>query len=821
MSHELFYTSAPKGLNPGSRGFCTVACTRGMPAPLIEKVESLSGYRPLFPPHDAKAPLNPIVWSHLRLTVGGKTCSVLSRICAAGIDYTDRTNKFAHHVILENGELPTAGPAWLVSQPGFLETRWDGEVKMLPAGRLPPRGDAAPAVCRAWQKLTGDAGWAGVVAEAFMKDANRPVILLFEPGMDLLPLLAEAVQLLPPERRWGVTFSTYLSGLPTGISCACRGLPRDSEEAATARRLPGALVLDLGAPLGKANPGPLVDTARTGKASVPVGTPPLPSYVVKEMVSEADVPSPREEGLLRPKSPPPPAPRREPPPLTLPMPHPADTVGMPVTASSWKGFSVGAASGVLLACAAVAAVGHFAPEALGLSSAEGKASTEDVRRAALEKYTSENGEELKQAAIQDYKQLHLGDVRSAAAQQYLDKHAEDIKQAAAQRYEDQHKDEVKKASVQAYLKKHEKDYLDKHGEDVMAAAAKDHLATKPAEVREAAVRAYTADPKNEKTILGAAVIEYGKGHSEEIKKAAAQQYLAGDGKDYLKKNEKDVREAAAKEYERQHGPAVKAEAVSSYMSKNEPEIKLAAVERYRKEHADDIKKLALTGQEFEEGEWKLPRIEQNCRLPSDLKEKPLKQLEGIDLARCFSGKLENSWTFRVIGTPPPFDDGRGFELKHAPTPEKDGVLLQLVEKGDAVKAPFAQFEVKGGKLYFHWKDSKQAEKSCLKAKQWLVGSLLEIQNGTQNRHIALQTPTELRRDDKLNPQDQLGEWARSIRAEWGLTMPNRSAPLLIDGLIVEFPGGASAKGRIVSPALSIYAKIEGKRVKVGQFKKAP
>src|SRR5262245_31377897 len=132
MSYELFYTSAPKGLQPGSRGFCTVATTRGMPAALMEKLEALSGYRPLFPPHDAKAALNPVVHAHLRINVGGKTYSVLSRIGTAELDYTERTNKFAHHVVLDAHELPPGGPAWVLGQSGFMETRWDGEVKYLP-----------------------------------------------------------------------------------------------------------------------------------------------------------------------------------------------------------------------------------------------------------------------------------------------------------------------------------------------------------------------------------------------------------------------------------------------------------------------------------------------------------------------------------------------------------------------------------------------------------------------------------------------------------------------------------------------------------------
>src|SRR5436305_464287 len=137
MSQELFFTSAPQGLQPGSQGFCTVAATRGMSPQLAEKLEGLSAYKPLYPPLDPKASLNPVGYSHLRVAVGGKSYHVLSRVSAAGLDYSNRTNKFAHHVVLEDSELPAAGPAWVLQQPGFLESVWDGQVKHLPAGRRP------------------------------------------------------------------------------------------------------------------------------------------------------------------------------------------------------------------------------------------------------------------------------------------------------------------------------------------------------------------------------------------------------------------------------------------------------------------------------------------------------------------------------------------------------------------------------------------------------------------------------------------------------------------------------------------------------------
>jgi hypothetical protein len=270
-----------------------------MPSALIEKVESLSGYRPLFPPNDPRASLSPVNHSHLQITLGGSIYHVLSRTCFAGLDYTDRTNKFAHHVILEPNELPPGGPAWLLRQPCFMETRWDGQVRQLPAGRVPPNGDARLSVCAEWQKQTGDAGWAGVIVDSFLKDPERPAFLLFDPGTDLLPLVAEALALLPPDQRWNVNFCTYLSGLPAGMNCAWRGVPRNSEEAMAAQRSPGALVINLVAKMGKAPAGPMVEAARTGRPparGTPAAVLPPPVPLAAANVSARSSPAPLTPG---------------------------------------------------------------------------------------------------------------------------------------------------------------------------------------------------------------------------------------------------------------------------------------------------------------------------------------------------------------------------------------------------------------------------------------------------------------------------------------------------------------------------------------------
>ena len=184
MSYELLYTSAARGLKPGSQGFCVVVSTQGLATNLADRLESLSGYRHVFPAQDAQAALNPIVWSHLRLSVAGRTYHVLSRIAAAGLDYTQRSNKIAHHIALETAELNAAGPAALLLAPGFMATDWDGQSRLLPQGRSAPAVTTAPAVCRGWQAATGDAGWGGVLAESAAGSASRPALLIFNPGTD-------------------------------------------------------------------------------------------------------------------------------------------------------------------------------------------------------------------------------------------------------------------------------------------------------------------------------------------------------------------------------------------------------------------------------------------------------------------------------------------------------------------------------------------------------------------------------------------------------------------------------------------------------------
>src|SRR5262249_28743714 len=144
---------APRGLRSTDQGFCAVSVTQGIPPGLTAKLETLSGYRHLFAPSDPRAPSNPVLYSHLRVQVDGRTWQVLSRIADAGLDYSRRNNKFAHHVALERSELAAGGPAWLLAQPGFMEESWgERPPRVLPAGRAAPAGDTAARPCRRWEQ---------------------------------------------------------------------------------------------------------------------------------------------------------------------------------------------------------------------------------------------------------------------------------------------------------------------------------------------------------------------------------------------------------------------------------------------------------------------------------------------------------------------------------------------------------------------------------------------------------------------------------------------------------------------------------------------
>lgn len=221
MSWELFYTSAPRGLRLGSRGFCTVARTEGMPAPLIDRLESLSAYHPVTEPA-------PALLAHWRISVAGRTRSILSRVALAGSDYSGRLNKLAYHLVLDPKDQAEAGPAALLVTDGVMQTEWEGEPRLLKPRMLMIDLEA--------EDPPPNSPSAHQLADAFVADSTKSACIVYPPGVDPLPLLRAALSMLEPRLRWQVTFSTCFSELAAGLTCNWRCVPVGSPAAAEAHR---------------------------------------------------------------------------------------------------------------------------------------------------------------------------------------------------------------------------------------------------------------------------------------------------------------------------------------------------------------------------------------------------------------------------------------------------------------------------------------------------------------------------------------------------------------------------------------------------------
>ncbi len=271
MAQELIYTSAPKGLREGSSGFCVVAYTRGMPANLVQLLESLSAYKPVFPHYDKNANLNPVSYSHYKTSIGSTPIHILSRICFAGLDYSKRSNKLAHHLVFDVQERIKCGPAVVFRVPELFLSKWESDPGIIEQQKRLGEYEWPLRKAATWEQVTGDAGWAAVLADSFVKTPDKTAFIIFDPNcnVDTLSLVDEALMLLRPEDRWQVSFNTYFTSLPPSVQCNWRFCVPDSDALKEARRQPGALIIDLTKPMERAPDGLLAERARTGEEKIP------------------------------------------------------------------------------------------------------------------------------------------------------------------------------------------------------------------------------------------------------------------------------------------------------------------------------------------------------------------------------------------------------------------------------------------------------------------------------------------------------------------------------------------------------------------------
>ena len=271
MIYELVYTSAPTGLFPGNTGFSVVGCTRNMDMALCKQLEKLSAYTPLYPHYDANAWSNPVNYAHRIINSNGQTFHILSRICFNGVDYTNRSNKLASHLAISENEtqrLPS-GPASIFLQPDlFKSEKWRIQTAYFDSAPVLQDRGTKLQPCDTWKQITGDAGWAGFIAENLMRNPQKNVYIVFSPekSKQNLQLLVEVLNLLPPPTRWQLTFSTYFTELVPGTSCNLRFCLPNAPLLQNARQNPNAnLVIDISRPLPVPSGGNLLEIARTGK----------------------------------------------------------------------------------------------------------------------------------------------------------------------------------------------------------------------------------------------------------------------------------------------------------------------------------------------------------------------------------------------------------------------------------------------------------------------------------------------------------------------------------------------------------------------------
>ena len=192
MAYQLIFTSSPVSLTTGRTGFSTVARTSEMPEKLAAAVERCSVYEA------ARGG----VYSHRILSVGSQKWHLLSKIKDAGVDYTNRNNFLAHHLILSPEEAVR-----LNSNPAEILLFWGEPRYIEPPKGLSEIGEKAELPAREWEKIFSDAGKAALLGASAVKIKAE-----ISSAETLLRLYAESLRLfINPGQSWDISFTTHFN----------------------------------------------------------------------------------------------------------------------------------------------------------------------------------------------------------------------------------------------------------------------------------------------------------------------------------------------------------------------------------------------------------------------------------------------------------------------------------------------------------------------------------------------------------------------------------------------------------------------------------
>ena len=209
MPQQLIYTSAQRGLVAGRSGHCTVARSAAMREALMLQLEKLSYYQHL----SLSGGQERQIYSCRVLDIRGSRFHVLSRIQDAGLDFTNRTNFLAHHLVFTPEEIRqfSSPPVILRSWSGWVKT-WNQEPQMLENEDWSGLANISGVVsvpATTWQQVTGDAvnGYGLLDSRsgiAFRVDnlSEDQILALFAESLELL-------ELRDPRRDFRVTCWQY------------------------------------------------------------------------------------------------------------------------------------------------------------------------------------------------------------------------------------------------------------------------------------------------------------------------------------------------------------------------------------------------------------------------------------------------------------------------------------------------------------------------------------------------------------------------------------------------------------------------------------
>ncbi len=199
MAYQLIYTSYPRSLVMGRTGFSTVARSRNMPEKLAAAVERCGVY-------DIGSGE---VFSHRIIFYAGEDWHVLTRMKDSGVDYTNRNNYIAHHLVIRNAEVASlANPAEILAQWSGWISKWKREPEFIedvvnledikPINTLP---------AKTWKEYFGSPSKAALLFKESLYISASP-----QNARVLLNLFSEVCMLsIDPIEAWANTFTTSFS----------------------------------------------------------------------------------------------------------------------------------------------------------------------------------------------------------------------------------------------------------------------------------------------------------------------------------------------------------------------------------------------------------------------------------------------------------------------------------------------------------------------------------------------------------------------------------------------------------------------------------